>query len=52
MSKTPFTKWNIKGYSELSQYKKIVRSLIEKDTNNLNKNLKMKAKRITIKDNG
>jgi hypothetical protein len=52
MSKTPFTKWNIKGYSELSQYKKIVRSIINKDLTDLNKNLKMKAKRITIKDNG
>jgi len=52
ISKTPYTKWNIKGYSNLALYKKILKAIKEKDISKLNKNLKTLAKRITLRDNG
>jgi hypothetical protein len=52
ISKTPYTKWNIKGYSNLALYKKILKAIKGKDISKLNKNLKTLAKRITLRDNG
>lgn len=45
-AKTPFTKWYIKGYSEMTKYAKIVDAIINEKVDNLNKNLKMIAKTI------
>lgn len=44
-SKTPFTKWYIKGYSNLTKYAKID-AIINDTVNKLNKNLKSIAKNI------
>ena len=45
---TPFKKWYVKSYSESAKYKKII-DAIENDTiDNLNKNLKVLASKITI----
>jgi hypothetical protein len=46
ISKTPFTKWYLKGYSQMSQMTKIITAIINKTLNKLNKNLKLKAKKI------
>lgn len=46
ISKTPFTKWYIKGYSEMTQFNKIINALKNKTTVKLNKNLKSLAKKI------
>ena len=48
-SKTPFTKWYIKGYSEMTKYAKIVDAIKNNTVDKLNKNLKTLAKRIKIK---
>ena len=45
-SKTPFTKWYIKGYSEATKYSKIIDALVNNKINKLNKNLKVIAKKI------
>ena len=45
-SKTPFTKWYIKGYSNQTKYMKIIDAIINKSVNSLNKNLKTIAKLI------
>lgn len=45
-SKTPFSKWYIKGYSNLTKYKTIIDAIINNEIENLNKNLKMIAKKI------
>lgn len=45
-SKTPFTKWYIKGYSNLTKYKKIIDAINNNNINKLNKNLKCIARRI------
>lgn len=45
-SKTPFTKWYIKGYSELTKYSKIINSIKNGTIDQLNKNLKMIANKI------
>lgn len=45
-SKTPFTKWYLKGYSKMTQLSKIIKAIIDGTTDKLNKNLKMEAKRI------
>lgn len=45
-SKTPFTKWYVKGYSVATQMKKIIDAIINKKINTLNKNLKVIANRI------
>jgi hypothetical protein len=52
MSITPFTKWYIKGYSLFAANKKILKAIDKKDISKLNKNLKIIAKRITLRDNG
>lgn len=46
ISKTPFTKWYIKGYSEMTKYAKIIKAINNDTINNLNKNLKTIAKKI------
>jgi len=45
-SKTPFTKWYIKGYSNLTKYMKIIEAITDNKINKLNKNLKMIARKI------
>ena len=47
-SKTPFTKWYIKGYSEMTKYWKIINAILNDTINELNKNLKTLAMRIKI----
>lgn len=46
VSKTPFTKWYIKGYSEMTQYNKIINAILNNTTDKLNKNLKLISNRI------
>jgi hypothetical protein len=50
-SKTPFTKWYIKGYSNHTKYMTIIEAIKNNDLTNLNKNLKSIAKRIISIDN-
>lgn len=45
-SKTPFTKWYIKGYSEKTKFAKILDAILNDKINELNKNLKTFAKGI------
>ncbi len=45
----PFTKWYVKKYHSVYKYTKILESLIDGNINNLNKNLKSKAKTKTLK---
>ena len=45
-SKTPFTKWYIKGYSNQTKYMTIIDAIINNTVDELNKNLKTIAKRI------
>jgi len=45
-SKTPFTKWYIKGYSDQTKFMKIIDYIINNTVDKLNKNLKTIAKRI------
>lgn len=47
-SKKPHSKWHLKSYSSNSQLKKIIKMMIANKINTLNKNLKVKAKRVTI----
>jgi hypothetical protein len=49
-AKTPFKKWYVKGYSEITKYSRIVRAIINKTIDKLDKNLKMLAKRIVAID--
>ncbi len=46
-SKTPFTKWNIKGYSVNSQLVKILEHILNETVSELDKNLKLIAKSIS-----
>jgi hypothetical protein len=50
-SKTPFTKWYVKGYSNLTKYAKIIMAIQENKVNELNKNLKSIAHRIVSINN-
>jgi Transposase DDE domain len=50
-SKTPFTKWYVKGYSNQTKYMSIIEAIKGNDLSNLNKNLKTIAKRIISIDN-
>lgn len=45
-SKTPFSKWYIKGYSNITKYMRIINAITNNSIDSLNKNLKMIAKRI------
>jgi hypothetical protein len=45
-SKTPFSKWYIKGYSNLTKYMKVIEAILNNKVNELNKNLKTIAKNI------
>jgi uncharacterized protein YukE len=45
-AKRAFTKWYIKGYSEMTKFAKIIDAVINGTINKLNKNLKMIAKKI------
>lgn len=49
-SKTPFTKWYVKGYSELTKYSKIINAIENKTIDKLNKNLKMIANKVMLID--
>jgi hypothetical protein len=49
-AKTPFKKWYVKGYSEITKYARIVRAIIKKTTDKLDKNLKVLAKRVVAID--
>ena len=44
---TPYTKWNIKGYSINSQTIQVLEAIINDNINDLNKNLKLMASRIS-----
>ena len=46
--KTPFMKWYIKAYSNQSEIVKILNAIENGTLNELNKNLKSKAKKIKI----
>jgi hypothetical protein len=46
ISKTPFSKWNIKSYSINSENIKIINSFLNNNLNNLNKNQKCKINKI------
>jgi hypothetical protein len=48
VSKIPFTKWYVKGYTNTSDIVKIIDALQKNDLSKLNKNLKMRAKRIKL----
>lgn len=48
VSKIPFTKWYVKGYTNTSDIVKIIDALQKNDLSKLNKNLKMRAKRIRL----
>lgn len=50
-SKTPFSKWYIKGYSNQTKYMTIIDAILNNKINTLNKNLKTIAKRIKSIDN-
>ena len=50
ISKTPFTKWYVKGYYNKSYDDLIVKSLLKKDTTLLNKNIKLKYNKSKIKE--
>lgn len=45
-SKTPFTKWYVKGYSNQTKYMNIIDAIINNKVNELNKNLKTIARKI------
>lgn len=45
-SKRPFTKWYIKSYSSQTSYNKIIKAIINKTTDKLNKNQKVIANKI------
>ena len=45
-AKRPFSKWHLKGYSEINQYGRIIDALLTDTVDKLNKNLKLMAKRI------
>ena len=47
-SKTPFTRWYVKGYSEVSKYSKVINAILNNTVNELNKNLKTFAGKIKI----
>jgi hypothetical protein len=49
ISKTPFTKWYVKGYHNKGYDNLIVESLLKKDTSLLNKNIKLKYNKSRIK---
>lgn len=46
ISKTPFSKWYVKGFSEYAKYIKILEAIKNKTIDKLNKNLKILAKKI------
>ena len=46
VSKTPFKKWYIKGYSEQTKYFRICNAIINNTINDLNKNVKTIAKKV------
>jgi len=48
ISKTPFTKWYVKSYSNYYQYIKIINAIKNNDLTTLNKNLKLLANNIKI----
>jgi hypothetical protein len=48
---SPFSKWYIKSYSRLNEYKKITKAIDENNVDHLNKNLKLKAKDILSDNN-
>lgn len=50
-SKTPFSKWYVKGYSNLTQYVKVIEAILNNKVNELNKNLKIIAKSIVSINN-
>jgi hypothetical protein len=47
-SKTPFSKWYIKGYSEATKMSKIIKAIINDKIDSLNKNLKTIANKIIM----
>ena len=49
ISKTPFTKWYVKGYHNKSYDNLILNALLKKDDTLLNKNLKLKYNKCRIK---
>ena len=46
VSKTPFKKWYIKGYTINANFNEIINAILTKQINKLNKNLKLLCKRI------
>lgn len=49
---TPFTKWNIKGYSDISKYSRVTNAVENGTISKLDKNLKVLAKNVKILENG
>lgn len=52
ISKTPHTKWYVKGYSIFTSYHKILLATKNNDIESLNKNLKTLAKKFTVISEG
>lgn len=50
-SKTPFSKWYVKGYSNLTKYMTVIEAILNDNVNELNKNLKTIAKNIVSINN-
>ena len=48
ISKTPFSKWYVKSYSNYNDYINIIEAMRNKDFSTLNKNLKMLANNLKI----
>jgi hypothetical protein len=51
ISISPYSKWYIKHYSRITEFKKIIIAINNNDLKGLNKNLKLKAKEILLQPN-
>jgi len=47
-SKTPFTKWYIKSYTDKYKFNKLIDVIVNNNTDKLNKNLKLEANNLKI----
>ena len=48
---SPFSKWYVKSYSKLNEFKKIIKAIENDKIDSLNKNLKLKAKELSSQKN-
>jgi len=47
----PFSKWYVKSYSKINEFKKIIKAIEHDKIDSLNKNLKLKAKDLSSQKN-